>query len=51
MGGHALNFEYIDEDIMTKNPKLAAANGTKIEVFGEAVLEFEEKGMNCNNGY
>ena len=32
---------------MTKKPKLAAANGTKIEVFGEAVLEFEEKGRNC----
>ena len=32
---------------MTKKPRLAAANGTKIEVFGEAVLEFEEKGRNC----
>ena len=27
---------------LDKKPKLAAANGTKIEVYGEAVLEFEE---------
>ena len=32
---------------MARKPKLAAANGTKIEVFGEAVLEFEEKGKDC----
>ena len=32
---------------MDKKPKLAAANGTKIEVYGEAVLQFEEKGKQC----
>ena len=26
---------------MERKPKLAAANGTKIEVYGEAVLDFE----------
>ena len=29
---------------MNKKPKLAAANGTKIEVYGEALLEFEKDG-------
>ena len=32
---------------MERNPKLAAANGTKIEMYGEAVLEFEEGGRQC----
>ena len=32
---------------MERKPKLAAANGTKIEVYGEAVLEFEEGGRHC----
>ena len=32
---------------MVKKPKLAAANGTKIEVYGEAVLEFEKDGKQC----
>ena len=32
---------------MEIKPKLAAANGTKIEVYGEAVLEFEEGGRHC----
>ena len=32
---------------MVKKPKLAAANGTKIEVYGEAVLEFEKNGKQC----
>ena len=32
---------------MERKPKLAAANGTKIEVYGEAVLEFEEGGRQC----
>ena len=32
---------------LDKKPKLAAANGTKIEVYGEAVLEFEENGKQC----
>ena len=32
---------------MERKPKLAAANGTKIVVYGEAVLEFEEGGMQC----
>ena len=32
---------------MERKPKLAAANGMKIEVYGEAVLEFEEGGRQC----
>ena len=32
---------------LDKKPKLAAANGTKIEVHGEAVLEFEKNGKQC----
>ena len=32
---------------LDKKPKLAAANGTKIEVYGEAVLDFEENGKQC----
>ena len=32
---------------LDKKPQLAAANGTKIEVYGEAVLEFEENGKHC----
>jgi len=32
---------------LDKKPKLAAANGSKIEVYGEAVLEFEENGKQC----
>ena len=32
---------------LDKKPKLAGANGTKIEVYGEAVLEFEENGKQC----
>ena len=32
---------------MEKKPKLAAANGTKIEVHGEAALEFERGGSKC----
>ena len=28
--------------MLGKKPKLDAADGTKIEVYGEAVLEFEE---------
>ena len=32
---------------LDKKPKLAAANGTKIEVYGEVVLEFEENGKQC----
>ena len=32
---------------LDKKPKLAAANGTKIEVYVEAVLEFEENGKHC----
>ena len=30
-----------------KKPKLAAANGTMVEVYSEAVLEFEENGKQC----
>ena len=29
---------------LKNKPRLAAASGTKIEVFGEAILEFVEKG-------
>ena len=32
---------------MEKKPKLAAANDTKIEVYGKAVLEFERGGKKC----
>ena len=32
---------------LAKKPKLAAANGTKIEVYGGAVLEFEKDGRQC----
>ena len=32
---------------MEKKPMLAAANGTKIEVYGETVLEFEMDGRQC----
>ena len=32
---------------MGKKPKLAAANRTQIEVYGEAVLEFEKGGRQC----
>ena len=32
---------------LDKKPKLAAANGTKIEVYVEAVLELEETGKHC----
>ena len=32
---------------MERTPKLVAANGTKIEVYGEAVLEFEKGGRQC----
>ena len=28
---------------LEKKPKLAAANGTKIDVYGEAVLEYEKR--------
>ena len=35
-----------DED-SGKKPKLAAANGTAIEVDGEATLEFEMQGRLC----
>ena len=32
---------------VNKKPKLAAANGTKIEVYGEALLDFEKDGKEC----
>ena len=32
---------------LVKNPKLAAANGTKIEIYGEVVLELERDGKQC----
>ena len=34
-------------DIRGRKPKLAAANGTSIEVQGEALLEFDLKGRKC----
>ena len=36
---------------MVKKPKLAAANGTTIEVHGEAVLEFEKMESNVACGF
>jgi len=32
---------------LEKKPKLVAANGTKIQVYGEAVLEFDKDGKDC----
>ncbi len=32
---------------LKNKPRLAAANGTRIEVYGEAVLEFERAGRRC----
>ena len=32
---------------MKSKPKLTAANGTNIEVFGEAILEFVKDGKDC----
>ena len=32
---------------LDKKPKLAAASGTQIEVYGEAVSEFEENATPC----
>ena len=32
---------------MNKKPNLAAADGTKIDVYGEAVLEFKKGGKQC----
>jgi hypothetical protein len=32
---------------LKNKPRLAAANGTRIEVYGEAVLEFERAGRQC----
>ena len=35
------------QKIQGKKPKLAAANGTSIEVYGEALLEFRMRGRRC----
>ena len=32
---------------LIRKPKLAAANGTDIKVYGEAMLEFENSGRRC----
>ena len=36
---------------LDKKPKLAAASGTKIEVYGQALLELEENGKQCGMGF